>query len=78
MYMTLNPPADNLGGRFGSSVKFMDSVNATGWSADFPMSDSKVGAVLIPEGKPGKVLVIVASWNGAGGAGWVVYKYVCQ
>jgi hypothetical protein len=24
------------------------------------------------------VLVIVASWNGAGGAGWVVYKYVCQ
>jgi hypothetical protein len=78
MYMTLNPPADNLGGRYGSSLKFMDSINATGWSGDFPISDSKVGAVLIPKGKPGDVLVIVASWNGSGGMGWVVYKYVCQ
>lgn len=78
MYMTLNPPADNLGGRSWESVKFLGSINATGWSGDFPLRDAKAGEVMIPQGKPGGVLVIVASWNGPGGPGWVVYKYVCQ
>jgi hypothetical protein len=78
VYMTLNPPANNLGGRFRNSVKFVPSVNATGWSGDFPISDSKAGDVVIPQGKPGDVLVIVPSWNGPGGMGWGVYKYVCK
>lgn len=76
MYLTLNPPADNLGGRFGQSEKFLESVEATGWSADFPVSDAKSGTFLVPQGKAGDVLVIVASWHGPGGSGYVVYKYV--
>jgi hypothetical protein len=76
IYMTLNPPANNLGGRFGSSIKFLGDVSANGWTGDFPKNDTKSGSVKIPAGKPGNVLVFVATWQGPGGPGWIVYKYV--
>jgi len=41
-----------------------------------PVSDSKSGSFKIPDGKKNDVLVIVAGWQGDGGFGRVVYKYV--
>ena len=77
MYLTVNPPADNLGGRFGWSRKFLGDVNAGRWSAEMPVSDTKSGSIEIPQGKTGDVLVIVGSWTGSGGSARLVYKYVC-
>jgi hypothetical protein len=51
-------------------------VRASGWSGDFPISDTKSGSAEIPQGKKGDVLVIYGSWQGKGGNGTVDYKYV--
>jgi len=75
LYLTLNPPADNLGARLGSSTKFLGSVTANTSGTETSATDSKSGSIKIPEGKRGDVLVIVSTWNGTGGGGYVVYKY---
>ena len=77
MYLTVNPRADNLGGRFSWSSKFLGEVNAGGWSAEMPVFDGKSGSIEIPQGKKGDVLVFVGSWSGPGGGARLVYKYVC-
>ena len=76
MRLTLNPPEDNLGGNLTWSNTFLGDVKASGWTGDFPVSGSLTGSIEIPQGKNGDVLVIVGSWQGPGGSGVVIYKYV--
>ncbi|CAG0953890.1 hypothetical protein ANRL3_00424 [Anaerolineae bacterium] len=75
MYWNLNPPADSLAARTGSSIKFLGDVRAATSGDETSASDSKSGTMVVPSGKKGDVLVIVGSWGGPGGLGWVIYKY---
>lgn len=77
LYLTLNPDKDNLGGYFTWSQNIFrrDCVANTGGN-ETSASDAKSGAIKIPGGKLGDVLVIVGSWHGTGGSGRTVYKYV--
>jgi hypothetical protein len=78
VWYTLNPPENNLNGRFGSSRKFVDDVLATGWTSTYPKSASKSGSVEVPAGSKGNVLVVVVYAGGQGGSGDLVYKYAYQ
>ena len=76
IYLTVNPYANDLGGRFGWSDKLLGDVKAGGWSSTFPVSGSLTGSMQVPDGKKGDILVIVPNANGQGGSGKVIYKYI--
>ena len=78
VWYTVNPPENNLAGRFSWSHKFVQDVLATGWSDQFPVSAARSGSTEVPGGSKGDVLVIVVFTGGQGGIGHQVYKYAYQ
>jgi hypothetical protein len=56
--------------------KLLGDVAASGWSADFPVSDSKTGSLEIEEGQQGEELELKLTLQGPGGNAYFSYKYV--